>query len=89
MRIFFPNIIISDLSFKSQKTISNANPQQSDYNWGTAELVYWNSLDGKPLQGMLIKPEDFDPNKKYPMIVNFYEKSSNGLHSHRAPNPGR
>ena len=85
----FPNIIISDLSFKSQKTISNANPQQSDYNWGTAELVYWNSLDGRPLQGMLIKPEDFDPNKKYPMIVNFYEKSSNGLHSHRAPNPGR
>ena len=23
------------------------------------------------------------------MIVNFYEKSSNGLHTHRAPNPGR
>ena len=39
-----------------------------DYNLKTAELVY--SL----LQGMLIKPEDFDPNKKYPMIVNFYEK---------------
>lgn len=85
----FPNIRTSDLSFKNQTLISDANPQQKDYNWGTAELVNWTSLDGRPLTGMLIKPENFDINKKYPMIVNFYEKSSNGIHSHRAPNPGR
>ena len=85
----YPNIRISDLSFKSEKVISDVNPQQTDYNWGTAELVNWSSLDGLPLTGMLIKPENFDPNKKYPMIVNFYEKSSNGLHYHRAPSPGR
>jgi dipeptidyl aminopeptidase/acylaminoacyl peptidase len=85
----FPNIRISDLSFKNQKVISNANPQQKDYNWGTAELVNWTSLDGLELTGMLIKPENFDPTKKYPMIVNFYEKSSDGLYSHKAPNPGR
>jgi dipeptidyl aminopeptidase/acylaminoacyl peptidase len=85
----FPNIRVANLSFNSPKVISNANPQQEQYNWGTAELVHWNSLDGLPLTGMLIKPENFDPNKKYPMIVNFYEKSSNGLHNHRAPNPGR
>jgi len=85
----FPNILLSDLTFKSQKIISDANPQQKDYNWGTAELVYWTSLDGLPLTGMLIKPENFDPSKKYPMIVNFYEKSSDGIHRHRAPSPGR
>ena len=85
----FPNIRISDLSFKKDKVISNANPQQSKYNWGTAELVKWTSLDGMELEGMLIKPEDFDPNKKYPMIVNFYEKSSNGLYRHKAPSAGR
>ena len=85
----YPNIRISDLSFKSEKVISDVNPQQKDYNWGTAELVNWTSLDGLPLTGMLIKPENFDPDKKYPMIVNFYEKSSNGLHYHRAPSPGR
>ena len=85
----YPNIRISDLSFKSEKIISDVNPQQKDYNWGTAELVNWTSLDGLPLTGMLIKPENFDPDKKYPMIVNFYEKSSNGLHYHRAPSPGR
>ncbi|MCE7991518.1 MAG: S9 family peptidase [Roseivirga sp.] len=85
----FPDIRYSDLSFKAQTKISSANPQQSEYNWGTSELVKWTSLDGLELTGMLIKPENFDPNKKYPMIVNFYEKSSNGLYGHRAPAPGR
>jgi len=85
----FPNIRISDLSFKKHTIISDANPQQKNYNWGTAELVNWTSLDGKALTGMLIKPENFDPNKKYPMIVNFYEKSSDGIFRHRAPSYGR
>jgi dipeptidyl aminopeptidase/acylaminoacyl peptidase len=85
----FPNLWSTNTSFKSPQQITNANPQQKDYNWGTAELVEWTSLDGKPLRGMLIKPEDFDANKKYPMIVNFYEKSSDGLHRHRSPSYGR
>jgi len=85
----FPNIIVSDLNFKKQTKLSNANPQQGDYNWGTVELVKWTSLDGIELTGMLVKPENFDPNKKYPMIVNFYEKSSDGLFNHKTPSPGR
>ncbi|SNR34430.1 Dipeptidyl aminopeptidase/acylaminoacyl peptidase [Lutibacter flavus] len=87
--IDFPDIIASDLSFKKQNQLSNANPQQKEYNWGTAELVNWTSLDGVELTGMLIKPENFDPSKKYPMIVNFYEKSSDGLFRHKAPSAGR
>jgi dipeptidyl aminopeptidase/acylaminoacyl peptidase len=85
----FPDIRYSDLTFSSMVKISDANPQQSEYNWGTAELVDWVSLDGEKLHGMLIKPEDFDPNKEYPMLVNFYETSSDGLYRHRAPSPGR
>ncbi|MBT8178812.1 MAG: S9 family peptidase [Eudoraea sp.] len=85
----FPDLRITDLKFRSQTKISNANPQQAAYNWGSIELVNWTSLDGKKLTGMLVKPENFDPNKKYPMLVNFYEKSADGLHRHRAPAPGR
>ena len=85
----YPNIRVSDLNFESINLISDVNTQQKDYNWGTAELVNWTSLDGLQLTGILIKPENFDSNKKYPMIVNFYEKSSNSLHAHRAPSPGR
>jgi len=85
----FPDLWSTDLAFKSPKKISDANPQQKDYNWGTAEQVKWVSLDGKPLEGMLIKPENFDPTKKYPLLVNFYEKSSNGLYNHHTPSYGR
>ena len=84
----FPDIK-STRSFKKINTISQANPQQNTYNWGTAELYHWTSLDGQPLEGLLIKPENFDPSKKYPMIVNFYEQSSDNLYRHHAPNPGR
>ncbi len=85
----FPDLLSTNLSFGSTKKISDINPQQKEYNWGTIELVYWNSLDGQKMEGMLVKPEDFDPSKKYPLLVNFYEKSSNGLNSHRDPFPGR
>ncbi len=81
----FPDVIASTLDFKELDKISRANPQQQEYLWGTTELVSWMSLDGQPLEGILVKPENFDPNKKYPLIVNFYERSSQGLHRHRAP----
>ncbi|TBN00160.1 S9 family peptidase [Hyunsoonleella flava] len=85
----FPNLRFSNLNFKGQALLSDANPQQKEFNWGTIELVEWTSLDGKKLKGLLAKPENFDPNKKYPMIVNFYERNSDRLHNHRAPSFGR
>ncbi len=85
----FPDYLYSDLSFQNPKRVSNANPQQSDYFWGSNELYTWTDLNGNTLTGMLYYPENFDPSRKYPMIVNFYEKSSDRLHSHRPPSPGR
>jgi dipeptidyl aminopeptidase/acylaminoacyl peptidase len=37
----------------------------------------------------LVKPDGFEPTRKYPLIVNFYERSSQKLHEHIAPAPGR
>ncbi|HRX12232.1 MAG TPA: prolyl oligopeptidase family serine peptidase, partial [Draconibacterium sp.] len=81
----YPNLLATGLSFKKPVQISDAAPQQKDFLWGTAELVSWTSLDGLKLEGTLHKPENFDPTKKYPMIVNFYEKSSQELLSYRMP----
>jgi dipeptidyl aminopeptidase/acylaminoacyl peptidase len=81
----FPNLWVGP-SLTSMTKISDANPWQSEYNWGTAELVTWMSMDGKPLQGILYKPENFDPNRKYPMISYFYEDLSDGLYGYVAPN---
>ena len=80
----FPNLWVGP-SLAQLARISDANPQQKDYNWGTAELVRWTSEDGIPLKGMLYKPEDFDPTRKYPMISYFYEILSNGLHAYVPP----
>ncbi len=84
----FPDLLYSN-DLKTFKQVSNANPQQKNYNWGSIELVEWTSLDGQKLQGLLAKPDNFDPKKQYPMIVNFYERSSEGLYNHRAPFPNR
>jgi dipeptidyl aminopeptidase/acylaminoacyl peptidase/uncharacterized membrane protein YgcG len=84
----FPDYWVSDTSFASPKKITNANPQQAEFVWGKAENIKYINGDGKVLSAMLIKPENFDPSKKYPMMVYIYEELTQGLHSYRAPGPG-
>ena len=85
----FPDLQLTNMQFRTMKTISDANPQQKDYSWGKSELYEWTSLDGQQLQGMLMTPEDFDPKKKYPMIVYYYERSSDRLNRYYVPRAGR
>ena len=84
----FPDLWVADGALGGMEKISDANPQQADYAWGTAELVGWRSNDGVPLQGILYKPDDFDPARRYPMMVYFYERSSDGLHGYHVPAAG-
>ncbi|PWS33719.1 S9 family peptidase [Pedobacter paludis] len=81
-----PNVYVTT-DFKTETKLTSTNPQQQNYNWGTAELVKWTTPKGYPSDGILYKPENFDPNKKYPMIVYFYEKLSEGLYSYQPPAP--
>ncbi|WP_372753609.1 alpha/beta hydrolase family protein [Labilibaculum sp.] len=83
----YPNLWTSSMRMAEQKQVSDANPQQKNYLWGDVELVKWTSGDGEELQGLLYKPENFDPNKKYPMLVYFYERSSDNLYRHYVPQP--
>lgn len=81
----FPDLWLTDASFRAPTRISEANPQQNEYRWGTAQLVHWLSDDGVPLAGILYKPDGFDPSKKYPMLVYFYEQLSDNLHRYVPP----
>jgi dipeptidyl aminopeptidase/acylaminoacyl peptidase len=85
----FGDLWVADLDFRGRTRVSDANPQQAEYRWGTTELVEWTSTDGHRLQGVLMKPDDFDPSREYPMVVYFYERWSDGLHNHYAPVPHR
>ncbi len=85
----YPDVYLSKLDFKHPQKISNTNPQQKDYLWGSVELVSWITFDGDTMQGMLYKPANFDPHKKYPMLVYFYERYSDRIHRYIAPRPIR
>jgi dipeptidyl aminopeptidase/acylaminoacyl peptidase len=39
------------------------------------EKVKWKTFDGKTGSGVLAKPKDFDPKKKYPILFIYYENS--------------
>lgn len=84
-----PDVWVTSNFWKNEKQLTHINPQMKDYLWGTAELVHWKSKDGFDVEGLLYKPEDFDPNKKYPMLIYFYERHSDGLYRHYAPIPSR
>jgi dienelactone hydrolase len=80
-----PNSILQDV--QNALSLHQPNPQQANYNWGSAELFTWKAYTGKIAEGIVYKPEDFDPKKKYPMIAYFYERSSDGLYGYSAPAP--
>lgn len=67
--------------------LTDVNPQQSKFKWGTVEKVSWEAYDGTSLDGLLYKPEGFNENRKYPLMVYFYEKRSDNLHSYHSPQP--
>lgn len=81
----FPDLWVADSALKNMKQISEANPQMKDYLWGKAELIDWISDDGDSLQGYFIKPDNYDPSKKYPVIVYFYEKMTQRMHRFDQP----
>jgi dienelactone hydrolase len=78
-----PNVYTTR-DFKTYRALSDCEPQKK-YNWLTTELVHWRMLDRKQGSGILYKPEDFDPGKKYPVIFLYYEQRSDNLYDYPTP----
>jgi dipeptidyl aminopeptidase/acylaminoacyl peptidase len=72
-------------NFEDFKRVTDINPRVKEFNWGKSELVYYTSGDGVKLSGVLVKPENFDPTKKYPMVVYIYERLTQNTHNFRSP----
>jgi dipeptidyl aminopeptidase/acylaminoacyl peptidase len=84
----FPDLLTTDGTFKELRKVSNANPQKEQLNWGTSEVISFKNVDGVPLTGALYKPENFDPSKKYPLIVYIYERLTQNVNRFVNPAPG-
>jgi len=84
----YPDLHLADPEFREIKKISHLGEQTKKFVWGRAELVHYKNADGVPLQGVLLKPDNFDPTKKYPLMVYIYERLSQNLHRFVEPRPG-
>jgi dipeptidyl aminopeptidase/acylaminoacyl peptidase len=70
-------VMIGDLFSVSadgaQNRLSDFNQKLwSQLNLTSPEELNYTSFDGKRIQGWIQKPPDFDPNKKYPLILNIH-----------------
>jgi dipeptidyl aminopeptidase/acylaminoacyl peptidase len=82
-----PDLLATDTSFRDLRRVSDANPQMKTLLWGSAEMISFHDTSGRKLQGILYKPEKFDPRKKYPVIVYIYERLSDRLYDFIPPRP--
>jgi dipeptidyl aminopeptidase/acylaminoacyl peptidase len=83
-----PDIQITDSTFRQMKKATDANPQQAGILWGSGELIKYRNDDGVELQAAVYKPENFDPQRKYPMMVYLYERLSQNVNNFVKPAPG-
>jgi dipeptidyl aminopeptidase/acylaminoacyl peptidase len=78
-----PEIWAGPIGYWRQVTHRNAAVKPA---WGEAKSLHWKS-DGYDVQGWLIYPRDFDPAKKYPMIVEVHGGPGAAVQS-EWPHPG-
>ncbi|WP_047414922.1 prolyl oligopeptidase family serine peptidase [Cellulophaga sp. Hel_I_12] len=81
----FPDYYVSNTSFKKPQKLTDANPQQKEYKWGSKVLIDYTNSKGEKLQGTLTLPANYEKGKKYPMVVYFYEKMSDRHHRYYMP----
>jgi dipeptidyl aminopeptidase/acylaminoacyl peptidase len=80
-----PNYFVANASLADAKPVSNTNAFQSNYAWGKQVLMPYANRRGDKLQMMLTYPANYEPGKKYPMVVYYYEKLSQGFHQYVTP----
>ncbi len=61
-------LFVSDLRRFTPRKLTSMNDQTKAFTLGTREVISWPSQDGTNIEGILIKPANFDPGKKYPLL---------------------
>ncbi|MCA4898662.1 MAG: S9 family peptidase [Bacteroidota bacterium] len=53
----------------SATAVTNMTDQIKDWKTAQSEVINWKSKDGATIEGVLHKPKNYDPSKKYPLLV--------------------
>jgi dipeptidyl aminopeptidase/acylaminoacyl peptidase len=62
-------IYISSVAPFLPRKLTDMTTQVKDWKLGTVEVISWKSQDGTVIEGVLHKPADYDPARKYPLLV--------------------
>jgi dipeptidyl aminopeptidase/acylaminoacyl peptidase len=65
----FSEVFVSNTKDFAPKYLTNMSEQWKNFHLTTREVIEWKSTDGTPIQGVLVKPADYDPSRKYPLLV--------------------
>ena len=63
-----PELAVSPVGAFAPRVLSQQSEQIADWKLGTRDVIRWKSRDGAEIEGILIKPRDFDPSRKYPLL---------------------
>ncbi len=63
-----PELFVSGMDSFAPQALTDLSAQAASFVLGTRELISWKSKDGATIEGVLIKPADFDPAKRYPLL---------------------
>lgn len=80
-----PRIEYKKRNEATAKIIFESNKQQAAYSYGKSELLYYSNSNGDKLKAALFYPADYNPIKKYPMVVNIYDIMSKNVHQYVSP----
>lgn len=80
-----PDYFAGGATLADAKQVTATNPFMREYAWGRSTLIDYTTTRGVALQGALSYPANYDPAKKYPMVVYMYEKLSDGVHQFSMP----
>ena len=82
----YGNYYVTDPLLKNGRKITDANPQQKDFLWSSGVMLLdYKSAKGDKLQAALFLPANYEKGKRYPTLVYYYEKSSQGLNRYTQP----
>lgn len=81
-----PRLMFWEPKLKHPQVLFQSNPHYAEYTWGRAKLLKFENANEQPVAAALMYPFEFDPSKKYPMIVEVYEDKAGEIN--RYCNPG-
>lgn len=61
-------VFVTDLPNWSPKKLTDSSAQIKDWTLPVSEVISWKSQDGVEIEGVLSKPADFDPSRKYALL---------------------